>query len=215
LTGRGLTSAQAARRAARQILDEPRFHNASVPRPLHGLLHAVGRALHAVGQALAFLPRGLDWLVSALAPFVPGGAAVVWSVLAALALAAVVLSTLRTTRRLLSDPARAAAGSRTPPPPSASDLERAAVAAEREGRLGDAVRLRFQSGLLGLGERDVIDFAPSMPNFEVARALRSERFDALARRFDEIVYGGRQAAAEDVETARREWRQLLSAQASR
>ena len=208
MTGQGLSGAQAARRAARQILDEPRFHAAPVPRPLQGLLHAIG-------QALAFLPRTVNRLVSALAVSVPGGSAVVWGVLAALLLAVVVLLSLRTTRRLLADPAGGEAGSRAAAPPSASELERAAVAAEREGRLGDAVRLRFQGGLLGLGEREVIDFAPSMSNGEVSRALRSERFDALARRFEEIVYGGRPAAEEDVTVSRREWGQLLSARASR
>jgi Domain of unknown function (DUF4129) len=206
LTGQGLSGAQAARRTARQILDEPRFHAAPVPRPLQGLLHAIG-------QALAFLPRTFNRLVSALAVSVPGGSAVVWGVLAALLLAVLVLLSLRMTRRLLADPAGSAAGSRVAPP-NALELERAAVTAEREGRLGDAVRLRFQGGLLGLGERDVIAFAPSMPNGEVSRALRSERFDGLARRFDEIVYGGRPAEEEDVEAARQEWRELLSSRAS-
>jgi Domain of unknown function (DUF4129) len=43
--------------------------------------------------------------------------------------------------------------------------------------------------------------------------LRSERFDALARRFDEIVYGGRPAGEEDVKVARQEWVALLSPRA--
>lgn len=76
------------------------------------------------------------------------------------------------------------------------------------------MRLRFQGGLLGLGERAVIDFAPSMSNGEVSRALHSERFDALARRFEEIVYGGHPAEEEDVMVARQEWRRLLRSQAS-
>ena len=51
--------------------------------------------------------------------------------------------------------------------------------------------------------------APSMLNVEVSRALRSERFDRLARSFEEIAYGGREAHAEDAAAARREWSQLL------
>jgi len=208
LTAQASPGAQTARRAARQILDEPRFHTPAVPRPLHGLLQAVGRAV-------AFLPHSVDRLVAALAGFVPGGSGVVWGVLAALVLAVVVVLTVRGTRRLLAVPADGEAGSRLAPALSAAELELAAVAAESEGRLADAVRLRFQGGLLGLGERRVIEFVPSMPNGEVSRALRSERFDALARRFEEIVYGGRPAEAQDVDVARREWGWLLSSQASR
>lgn len=114
MTGQGLSGAQAARRAARQILDEPRFHAGPVPRPLQGLLHAIG-------QALAFLPRTVNRFVSALAVSVPGGSAVVWGVLAGLLLAVVVLLSLRMTRRLLADPAGVEAGSLVAIPPSASE----------------------------------------------------------------------------------------------
>jgi hypothetical protein len=75
------------------------------------------------------------------------------------------------------------------------------------------VRLRFQAGLLLLGESELVAFVPSMSNSEVSRALGSRRFDRLARRFDEIVYGGGHAVAEDVESARREWETLLRSEA--
>jgi hypothetical protein len=204
----GPESASTARKAAQQILKEPRFHTAPVPRPLHGLLQAIG-------EAFAFLPDSLDRLVAAISGAIPGGSAVVWGILAALLLTLVAVAVRRMTRRLLDDPTSGGRYSHEAPAPSTSELELAAVLAEREGRLADAVRLRFQGGLLGLGERHVIDFAPSMANAEVSRALRSERFDALARRFDEIVYGGSPAKADDVVTARQEWRQLLSSKALR
>jgi hypothetical protein len=85
------------------------------------------------------------------------------------------------------------------------------VAAEAGGLHGEAVRLRFRAGLLLLAESERVTAAPTMLNAEVSRALRCERFDRLARRFDEIVYGGRPAGEEDAESSRREWKRLLSA----
>jgi hypothetical protein len=93
--------------------------------------------------------------------------------------------------------------------PTAAELERAAAVAERERRFDEAVRLRFRAGLLLLADRELVAFQPSMSNSAVACVLRSQRFERLARSFDEIVYGGRPAGSEDVETARSEWQALL------
>jgi hypothetical protein len=200
-------AAALARSQARAILAEGRFHVAPIPRPLHGVLHAIGRALesplNAVGE-----------LVSKLALSTPGGATVVWAALAALVLALSGLLAVRGSRRALRDPV-AGTGAGAGPPVRAADLQRAAAAAEVEGRHADAVRLRFRAGLLALAESERVEAAPSMLNAEVSRALRSERFDALARRFDEIAYGGRAAIAEDVQTSRREWSRLLGSKESR
>jgi hypothetical protein len=195
-------AAALARSQARAILAEGRFHPAPVPHPLHGLLHAVGRALESP-------LHGVNELVSKLAVHTPGGATVVWAVLAAAVLALSGLLAVRGARRALSDPATGAAGAGAAPPIRATDLEREAVAAEARGRHADAVRLRFRAGLLRLAESELVADAPSMLNSEVSRALRSARFDALARRFDEIVYGGRAAMQEDVQASRLEWSRLL------
>jgi hypothetical protein len=45
---------------------------------------------------------------------------------------------------------------------------------------------------------------------EARRALRSSRFDRLARDFDEVVYGRRSPSAADVETARAEWPRVVA-----
>jgi hypothetical protein len=87
---------------------------------------------------------------------------------------------------------------------------RAAEAAERAGQLADAVRLRFRAGLLRLAERGTIGTPRSTPTTEVSRILASPEFDTLARRFDEIAYGGSTPVPDDVEAARREWRTVLS-----
>jgi hypothetical protein len=197
-----------ARGAARQILAERRFHAAPIPRPLHGVLHAIGRAFEGPLQAI-------EELFATTAAATPGGSLTVWAVLAAIVLALSGLLASRRARRSLTEPRSADAGGGARAQLSAGELERAAGAAEADGRHADAVRLRFQAGLLRLDEGELVAFVPSMSNAEVSRALGSRRFDELAQRFEEIVYGGRRALAEDVEAARRDWETLLGSGASR
>ena len=195
-------AATLARERARAILAESRFHSGPIPRPLHGLLHAVGNALESPLEAL-------EELVSSLAAGVPGGTSTVWAALAAAVLALSAVLATRGARGALREPGGERAGAGAGRAPRASDLERDATAAEAQGRHADAVRLRFRAGLLRLAERELVDGAPSMLNAEVARALESEHFDRLASRFEEIAYGERQAGEEDVRSARREWSSVL------
>lgn len=201
-------SAALARSQARAILAERRFRSGPVPRPLHGLLHTVGRALESPLQLL-------DELVAKVGNIAPGGTATVWAVLAAAVLALSALLATRGARRALREPYGTGALAGTGPPVRASDLERDATAAQAEGRHADAVRLRFRAGLMRLAERELVAAAPSMLNAEVSRALGSESFDQLARRFEEIAYGGRDAEEGDVLTSRREWSELLASREHR
>jgi uncharacterized protein DUF4129 len=196
------TAARLARERARAILAESRFHSGPIPRPLHGLLHAIGKALESPLEEL-------EELVSSLAVGVPGGTATAWAALAAAVLALSALLAARGARRSLRDPTGDSARAGAARALRASDLERDATAAEAQGRHADAVRLGFRAGLMRLAERQLVDGAPSMLNADVSRALRSEHFDRLASRFEEIAYGGRQASAEDVRRARREWGSVL------
>lgn len=195
-------NAAAARQAARTILREGRFHPPAVPRPLHGLLHAIGRALQA---PVHLLSRAVD----DLAGIIPGGRAVVWILLALAVIGVAVLLARRYSRlaliRSTEGPAR-----RAERPLRAADLLRAAEAAEREGRLEEALRLRFRAGLASLNERGVIGAPDGVPNLEVARRLHSRRFDSLSRRFEEVAYGAGRAGPADVEEARRGWSAVLA-----
>ena len=91
----------------------------------------------------------------------------------------------------------------------ADALERAADAAERDGDLDRAVRLRFRAGLLRLGDRGAIRYRPSVTTGEVRRTLGSQRFDDLAGTFEAVAYGGRAAEGPDVDASRREWPRVL------
>ncbi len=200
-----LSDPGAAQRASHQILTESRFHQPNVPRPLHGLLVAVGKVLESPLSAV-------ESLVTALAAIVPGGVAGVWA-LFALALAALAAALARRLARAgLRGRTPTAAGSELE---GAVHLEAAALAAERDGRLADAVRLRFRAGLMRLSDRGAIPPAQSTPTREVARRLRSERFEALAHRFDEIAYGHDGAVAADVERARHDWPRIVDEGAPR
>jgi hypothetical protein len=143
-----------------------------------------------------------------LGTVVPGGSNVVWGVLAVMLLALGVLLSTRGARRALHT-SDGSTRSSAPAPMSAAQLLREATAAERDGRAADAVRFYFRRGLLLLLVSGRVSVGQAMLSAEVSRALHSEQFDALARTFDEIVYGGRPATAEDADASRRGWRALL------
>jgi hypothetical protein len=130
-----------------------------------------------------------------------------------LALAALLAA--RHSRRALAEEAAVDTAGPDGAPRSARDFEREAAVAERERRYAEAVRLRFRAGLERLAEREVLSVVGSTPNGDLARELHSARFDGLARDFDEIVYGGRAAEAQDAQRARSGWQDLLQALSAR
>jgi uncharacterized protein DUF4129 len=189
---------------AHQILGESRFRPAPLPRPLHGVLDALGRAFAPVG-------RWFSHLYATLAGVLPGGGATFWVLLCAAVVGLAALATVRLTGRTLVDRTRAGvrlAAQRGAP--DAAGLEAAADAAERDGRIADALRLRFQAGLLRLDELGVLAYRPSLPNAAVSRRLGSPTFDGLLQRFEEVVYGGRPADPGDASGAREGWRKVLA-----
>ena len=111
-----LADADAARRAAAAILREGRFHNPSVPRPLHGVLHDIGDGLRAVGHAVTHA-------VDRVGRIVPGGTVAVWVVLGLGLLAAISFLARRYSRRALLRESRRHGASRAGVE-TAADLER-------------------------------------------------------------------------------------------
>jgi Domain of unknown function (DUF4129) len=190
-------SPEEARRQAQEILDEPRFEGAEVPRPFAGALEWLGDRLQPIA----------DWLEE-LGTQAPGGPIALWLVLAGLVVLAAGTITSTTIRRraIAIERARAAALPATADPRA---LERDADRAERDGDWERAVRLRFRAGLLRLDRRHVIEYRPSLTTGEVARAVRSRAFTEVGERFDAIAYGGRRAERQDAEHARRGWAEVL------
>jgi hypothetical protein len=196
--------ADVAREHAASILTERRFHGGPAPRPLHGVLDAIGRAAEAV-------LRPIGRLIDRLGGHVPGGAPVVWLLLAAVVVAVAVVVTTRTVRRRAAAVERLRGESVGGVPGANPDtLERDASQAERDGDLERAVRLRFRAGLLRLDLARAIEFRPSITTTEVAGRLRSPAFDSLALTFEEVAYGGRPAEGPDLDAAKRDWPALLS-----
>lgn len=93
---------------------------------------------------------------------------------------------------------------------TASDLETEAERAEGEGRLEDAVRLRFRAGLLRLGDAGAIRYSDSISTAAVRSRVESPDFDVVAGTFDRVHYGKLAADQADVAEARERWSRVLA-----
>jgi hypothetical protein len=186
----------AARREAQHILSDRRFRPGPTPRPLRG--------------PLKWLGDRLDSVFSPLGRLIANTPIVVWVAVLIVIVGVVVWLIVRAQRRKVALAPAGRARRITPEGDEDPDeLERSADAAERDGDLDRAVRLRFRAGLLRLGHRGAIRYRPSVTTGEVRRALSSQRFDDLAGTFESVTYGGRSADPPDVAEARREWPRVL------
>ena len=193
--GEAVAGGRDPRTDAREVVSERRFHETEVPGPFTGVIRWLRDRLLDLGIVL------------------PGGPPVVWIVLAAILVAAVWFVARRLlTSRVQASVAqqRALAVARDEDPRA---LDRRADAAEAAGDLELALRLRFRAGLLRLDRHGAIEFRPSISTIEVRRTLHSEDFDALAATFDDVVYGGRPPAIDDLEAARERWPNVIEAAA--
>jgi hypothetical protein len=197
----GTTPAGDAQRAARAVLGESRFHEQTLPTPLHGAFAWIGRKLHWIG-------RPASWLGSQLGV---GTGWALWILGMAVALAAAVLAFLTANRRAAAaEVFQFPASEGIDPGATPAELERRAAEREQAGDYEAAVRLRFRAGLLSLDRARAIRYRPSLTSGELSRNLRSDEFDGVAHSFDEIVYGGRPAQEADARAAREGWRQVLA-----
>jgi hypothetical protein len=198
-----VTTPQAPGESAREILAEPRFHAAGAPHPLRGVVDALSSALAPLGRPVGAAADEL----SRLGP-------VAW-LLALLAIVlAVVLALRGVDARLDRAARRTAGGDGSAPRPDPARLERAAAEAERRGDLEQALRLRFQAGLLRLDAAEVVGYRASLRSSEVRAALARAgagggEFARLAAGFDAVAYGGRPATAEAIAEQRDGWRRVL------
>ncbi len=192
-----------ARAVARHILSGRQFRAAPTPRPFRDQLNWIGDRLHPITSWIATTFRSVfgTWLI------VP-------ALLVLAAALAYVVSRARA-RRASPDARRRARLIVEDDSEDPDELERAADRAERAGQLDRALRLRFRAGLLRLGDRGAIRYRPSLTTSEVRRVLGSDTFDELARTFEAVAYGGRDAVGPDLDTARREWPRVVAGAARR
>ena len=187
-----------ARGEAADILDERRFHESRVPRPLHGVLEWVG-------DKLRFLAGPFNWL----AGWIPGGSTTLWIAIGAVVVALAVYVATRLAARRGGRLLDARTARRTGRAPDPDRLEREAGEAERRGDLELALRLRFRAGLVRLARAEVIPGHEPLTSRQLRRLVGSRSFDRLALDIDEVVYGEVPASAEQVGRARESWPHVL------
>jgi len=186
-----------ARRTAREIVHSRGYRPEEVPRPLEGVLRWIGDRLRPIGD-----------LFDSLADFLSHGIGLVL-LCVGVAVVAVALAVFLARRASSPSTARARADLESGERADPGALERAAIEAERAGDLDLALRLRFRAGLLRLDRVGAIRYEPSLTSGQVTRAVRRADLDALAATFDDVAYGGRHAAAPDVDAARRDWPKVV------
>lgn len=198
--------AAAARQQAHHILSQPPYSNPprSTPRPLAGVLHAIGRGLDIV---LGPIGRWLEHHI--FSPIAGGFTATFggWSAVVGIALAvgAGILLAVLLVRR------RSRITTRTDGTPSSAETtDPAALEAEAdrlagEGDFAAAVRLRFEAGLLRLEGVGLVDGHYTRTDAQLAAGIGSPTFDLLARCHEAVAYAGVPAGADDDEQARTGW----------
>ncbi len=195
-------AADAARAQARDILSQSEYRPSRVPQPFRGVLRQLGRLLRPVIEPV-------ERLIDRIADAIPGGRSTLWTILGL----AVLLIAVLVTRYLIRGRTRGEASRRkwstAEGSESPDELERRAELAEHTGDLERAIRLRFLAGLLRLDLAGVVRFRPSITGREISRKVRSETFDDIASDFDEIVYGRREPAIDDVRASRLGWKHIL------
>jgi hypothetical protein len=198
--------AAAARREAHEILSRSPYtqtHHAP-PRPLAGVLHAIGRGVDVVfGPVFRWLRRelvdpvghGLSHVFGSFAPVVAIAVVVVAGVFLALLL-------IRRRARLSArgEPAMPTASTIDP-----SALEEEADRRAREGDFADAVRLRFDAGLRRLELAGLLTEPETRTGSEVVVRIGSPTFEGLAHQHEAIAYAAASAGPSDDERARLEW----------
>ncbi len=203
--------AGAARQQAHQILSQPPYTTTtqSTPRPLAGVLHAIGHFVDDVfGPVYRWIDAHIFHAVSAGFVNIFGG----WAGYAAMGLAVIsgVVIALLLVRR------RTRIAARTDIVPTSVDgvgpaeLEAEADRLAAAGDFGGALRLRFEAGLLRLEAAALVSNARVHTGAQVAAHLGSPTFDELERRHEAVAYAASPASEVDVTHARDGWPRVVA-----
>ena len=198
--------ARSARQQAHHILTQPAYTGAHrpLPRPLAGVLHAIGHALSDVFGPIwrwllqhLFHPIGHGFHVAfgSWAPFVGILLAVAGGALLAYL---VIRRRARIGRHAMAAPAPVVAA-------DPADLEREADRLAVSGDFAAALRARFAAGLLRLERAGLVADSAVRTAGDVSAQLRSPTFDHLAIRHQAVAYAEDPAGPSDDDDARRNW----------
>ena len=181
------------RSEASDILSGREYSETSLPRPLKGLFDWIGEQLEP-------LVGPLDKILNSSSFQYPIGAVVLIGA-AFLAVRAVrgraKQDSVQRRRQRLIDTA------------DPNILERKADEAERSGRFGVAVRLRFRAGLIHLELADRLSRTETTTGRDLRQQLDLPAFDRLADQFDFVTYGLSPSSSEDYQEALDNWKQVL------
>jgi hypothetical protein len=195
---------ESARRDAEAILAGRRFRPSEPPRPLAGVIHRLGQLLQPVLKPLGRLLAPVGRLLVHI-----WHNAVLVGLLAMAVIAAAAVFSLLLIRRRGRAAIERSAGASGERALDARQLEREADKAEAAGDLERAVRLRFLAGVVRLDRAGALRYRPSLTIGEVVRTVPSHTLRTLAGDFEEIAYGGRPPAPDDVARAKADWPRVL------
>ena len=207
----GSVTSGSARKQVRRILEQPQYQSRHERtfQPLKGPIDATGRWFDRVfGPAWRW---GVHHLFHPLGAWLTTDIGLPWpvTILAIALVAGLVAGVLAIRRRprvgLGQAPAGGALRGEDP-----RRLEELARQAELAGDLRTAIRLRFRAGVANLDNLGAISRGPTRTTAQIADALDSDEFDALAADLEAIVYGGTTATQQQALVSRSAWPVVVS-----
>lgn len=198
--------ARSARQQAHSILSQPAYTGAhhNPPRPLAGVLHAIGHALSDVfGPIWRWLLRDLFHPIRHGFHVAFGGWAPLVGVLFGIAAGALLAFLVIRRRARIDRHVTVSSGPVVAANPA--DLEKEADRLASMGDFAGSLRARFAAGLLRLERAGLVADSAVRTAGEVSAQLGSPTFDHLAVRHQAVAYAGDPAGPSDDDDARRNW----------
>ncbi len=204
------TSSRRARADAHRVVTGRDYRAHELPKPFRGVLIWLRDRLAPVGRFLERLFRPVAKAIDAI----PGGRFIVLVLLLAGAVAAIAwLTSRRSGARIRT--VEAGGGLLVDPTLDPDDLRRRADEAEAAGDFDAAIHLRFTEGVVRLVRSGRIQLRTETTASRVADEVGGPHIREIVTTFEEVVYGGRAATAEDCARARAGWLEVLASKAAR
>lgn len=183
------------RRLLDQVLSEPRFE-----APQEGLWDRI------VARALATLARWITIAIEAV------GGPVIAGLIALVVVAAIVLfvAVRLAGRRAATITERIELARLLEVGADPDEFLRRAKDASAAGDHAEAIRMRFIGGVLDLGRRGRIAYAPGLTTGGIVEQVGDPDFAQLAEQFDGIAYGAHPAGADDDAWSSEQWQRMRS-----